>query len=224
VSESLQLQQLCERGQELLIATDYIGAERALVEAEAIAIRIEDFDTLSRLYMPLQEARRQRRQRCGEGIVELDLIGDLDPRQIIEKYPHGQLLVAGWGTIEPALIVRDLRQERGLYVETFLASASRGSRGLCLEVFALPGEPASFSIDEQDLPRGEKPGDAQTFAIVMKMWERLHAPFLALADATVDPMQRIEAYRKTIRVDYACELAHQKLAHTAREMSRHAAS
>ena len=44
------------------------------------------------------------------------------------------------------------------------------------------------------------------------------APFLAQADQTREPMQKIEAYRKTIEVDYACELAHQKLADTARHL------
>jgi hypothetical protein len=50
----------------------------------------------------------------------------------------------------------------------------------------------------------------------MSLWERLHAPFLASADAEVDPMRKIEAYRRAIQVDYACELAHQKLADVAR--------
>jgi hypothetical protein len=52
----------------------------------------------------------------------------------------------------------------------------------------------------------------------MAMWERLHAPFLAAADSAVDPIQRIEGYRKTIRVDYACELAHQKLSDLAKKL------
>ena len=68
------LQSLCELGQEQLIRMEYLAAERTLVEAEEIARRERDFDTLGRLYMPLQETRRQRRQRCGEGIVRLDLI------------------------------------------------------------------------------------------------------------------------------------------------------
>jgi hypothetical protein len=50
------------------------------------------------------------------------------------------------------------------------------------------------------------------------MWERLHAPFLAAADMQVDPLQKIEGYRRTIRVDYACELAHQKASTVARQM------
>ena len=59
------LQQLCELGQQQLMATDYLRAEATLVQAEQLAIQTGDFDTLSRLYMPLQEARRQKRQRCG---------------------------------------------------------------------------------------------------------------------------------------------------------------
>src|SRR5881275_2878658 len=102
------LQSLCEHGQEQLMRMEYLEAEKTLCNAEKIAFEQRDFDTLGRLYMPLQEARRQRRQRCGEGIVRLDLIarGAGDPiraQEIIEKYPHGQLLIAGWGSIQPAV-------------------------------------------------------------------------------------------------------------------------
>src|SRR3954454_1391587 len=122
------LQRLCELGQELLMRMEYLRAEAALVEAERIATRLEDFDTLSRLYMPLQEARRQRRQRCGEGSVVLDLIATSpaeqpDAEQVVSQYPHGQLLVAGWGSIAPAARVREIQAERWLYVETFLGAA-----------------------------------------------------------------------------------------------------
>src|SRR4051794_24910131 len=118
------LQSLCECGQELLMATDYIGAEAVLVEADRIATRNDDFDTLARLYMPLQEARRQRRQRCGEGIVKLDLIArsekdPIDVEAIAEKYPQGQLLIAGWGDVAPAARLREIIATRNLYLETF---------------------------------------------------------------------------------------------------------
>jgi hypothetical protein len=52
----------------------------------------------------------------------------------------------------------------------------------------------------------------------MSIWERLHTPFLAAADMRVDPVQKMEGYRQAIRVDYACELAHQKLSDTARTL------
>src|SRR4051812_47167319 len=102
------LQPLCELGQEQLMRMEYLAAEETLCRAEQIAREQRDFDTLGRLYMPLQETRRQRRQRCGEGIVCLDLIAQdandhIDGQHVIQNFPHGQLLVAGWGTIEPAL-------------------------------------------------------------------------------------------------------------------------
>ena len=56
----------------------------------------------------------------------------------------------------------------------------------------------------------------------MALWERLYAPYLAAADAEVDPVAKMEGYRQTIRVDYACELAHQKLSDVAKALARQA--
>lgn len=238
------LQELCELGQQQLIRMDYLVAEKTLIHAETIAWQRRDFDTLARLYMPLQEARRQRRQRCGEGIFCLDLVATgpsdrVDGRHVVENFPHGQLLIAGWGTIEPALRARELQAEFDLYVETFLAAVfpiAGGGRAVAIVPLAevrLP-DTAERSIDElirllpahsivlneTELPKGSQKGTSQTFAQVMAMWERMHSPFLAAADMQVDPVAKIEAYRKTIRVDYACELAHQKLSDTARQIVR----
>src|SRR5579864_6236151 len=109
---------LCEQGQELLMRMDYLEAEEVLVRAEQQALEHRDWDLLSRLYMPLQEARRQRRQRCAEGAVCLDLLATgphdhVDPRHILAHYPHGQLLVAGLASIEPAIRVLELAAELG---------------------------------------------------------------------------------------------------------------
>jgi hypothetical protein len=56
----------------------------------------------------------------------------------------------------------------------------------------------------------------------MALWERMHAPFLRDADAEADPVRQIEQYRLTTRVDYASELAHQKLSDVAHAMARQA--
>ena len=237
------LQARCDLGQQQLMRTEYLEAEATLAAAEEEAWTKKDFDTLSRLYMPLQEARRQRRQKCGDGVVCLDLLAagpadHLDGRHAVENYPHGQLLVAGWGTIEPALNVRRLQREHMLYVETFLAAVypAGESRVVVIvpsEDVRLP-EPQQQPIDElmrqlpahcivlseKEIPQGIRKGNTTTFAQVMAMWERLHAPFLAAADMQVDPIQNIEGYRRTIRVDYACELAHQKASQVARDLSR----
>jgi hypothetical protein len=237
------LQELCETGQALLMDTKYLEAERALAAAEHEAWAGRDWETLARLYMPLQEARRQRRQRCGEGTVVLDLIAadpadHVDGLHAVENFPHGQLLVAGWGSIEPALEVRKQQAAHGLYVETFLGAAfpvggRRAIALVALEDAELP-EPVDRTIEEllellpphtvvlheAELPKGSRRGDTRTFAETMALWERLHQPFLAAADAQADPVLRIEAYRRTIRVDYASEFAHQRLSDVARELAR----
>jgi hypothetical protein len=242
---SPSLHDLCELGSELLMQTRYLEAEATLARAEAEAWAYRDWDTLARLYMPLQEARRQRRQRCGEGIVALDLVSQgphdvLDGRRVVENFPHGQLLVAGWRSIEPAVRVRTLAAENGLYVETFLAAAyAVAGRPVVvivpIEDCVLPNRdfdsaeelkrelpPHSLVFANGELPRGQRKGTPGTFGEVMRLWERLHAPFLTEADAQSDAIRKIEGYRLTARVDYASELAHQKLSDVAHRLAREA--
>jgi hypothetical protein len=147
--------------------------------------------------------------------------------------------VAGWGTIEPALKVREMAAELGLYVETFLGAVYAGADGKRVVVITPLGEvavPVVGSVEElrgklpdgcvvlgeDELPRGARKGTYLTYGEVMVMWERLHTPFLAAADGEKDAVARMEGYRKTIRADYACELAHQRLSDVARELARKA--
>ena len=229
--------------------TLYAEAESTLARAERQAWGEQDWDALARLYMPLQEARRQRRQRCGEGIVRLDLIAQgpdddrLDAARIIDQIPQGQLLIAGWGSIEPALQLRNVARQRELFVETFLAAVyaigtdmqTTGravviipyeevqlppARPMPIDALLALVPPHSIVLRDAELPAGPRRGTPQTFGEVMSLWERLHAPFLAAADAQPDPVLRMDGYRRTIRVDYASELAHQNLSDTARVLSR----
>lgn len=238
------LQSLCAQGQRELAEMRYLDAERTLAHAEQAAIDADDLDTLARLYMPLQEARRQKRQRCGEGIVRLDLIATtpdeaLDPESIATQYPHGQLLVAGAGTLAPAVRLRELYRERQCYAETFLAASYPLAGGVAVLIAPTAGvqvpavsavssidrlirlaPPHSIILPATDLPAGPQMGTTQTFAYTMDLWERLARPSLALADATTDLRQRIAAYRQTIAIDEACELAHQNLSEAARALLR----
>ena len=237
------VQQLCFEGQNHLLATDYLAAEEVLVRAEGTALAEKDWDSLSRLYMPLQEVRRQRRQRCGEGTIKLDLIAHtaadvIDAEAIAKQYTHGQILVAGFGTIEPAVKLREIAHREKRYLDVLLGASYWVGGTVVVAIVptdrvALP-EDGEYSIDEltrrlpphsviiplAELPSGERMGNTETFAQTMSLWERLHLPYLSLADATTDPVARIEAYRQTIKVDYACELAHQKLSDTARSILR----
>jgi hypothetical protein len=237
-----ELQSACEQGQRELMETRYLDAVHTLVTAEAAAWKLRDFDTLSRLYLPLQEARRQARQRCGEGTVDLSIIAAddrhrFDPEKLAGQHPHGQLLIAEWMSTAPAARLRDIAWERRLYVETFLAAVYPARETTMLVVLPLPDwaiPPAgmdrldlldrlpfgAITLDPQQLPLGSRHGSTETYAEVMAMWEQLHRPFLDIADAEKDPVRKMERYRKVIAVDPACELAHQHLAEVARELAR----
>lgn len=241
----VELQQVCARGQELLEHQEYVDAEQTLVSAEREALRLKDWDTLSRLYMPLQEARRQRRQRTmSGGVICLDLVSQgpsdvIEGRHVLDNYAHGQLLVAGWGTIVPALQARKLQARFKLYVDVFLAAKFPligGGHAVVIfphENVVVPDlSPRRFaelstvmpahviSLREEELPAGVHPSGSELQKRIDDWWQRLHLPFLADARNTADLKARIDAYRKVIRIDYACELAHQELAATARELAR----
>ncbi len=242
----MDIQERCARGQELLQAQQYIEAEKELKLAEREATARHDWDSVSRLYMPLQEARRQRRLRCGEGVVCLNLLATgpddlIQGQQVIENYPHGQLLVAGWATIEPALEVRRLQPKHELYLEVFLGAVYPLAGGMTVVAIVPDGRQVlpdarprsaqalrellpkgSLMIPAAALPAGSSRGNVESFGRIEAMWEQLHRPCLEAASAIEDPLHRIEAYRHVIEIDYACELAHQKLAGAARTLSRQA--
>ena len=160
------------------------------------------------------------------------------PTPWLDRYPQGQLVVRQSGSIALADAVRRRAAERGLYVETFLAAdypAADGSPLVVLVPLAGPlpaAEPptlaglsallpaGSLVLTPDQLPEPAPRGTPATFAAVSALWERLHAPFLAAADAEVDPLRRMAAYRRTIAVDPGCEFAHQRLSATARELAR----
>ena len=117
-------------------------------------------------------------QQPWRGIVCLDLCAAgpadrVEARHVLEHYPHGQLLVAGWQSTEPAVKLRELARQKSLYVETFLGAvyAVEGRRLIVVAPFEdsrLPGpcqtlaelksrSPAgSICIDEAELPAGPR--------------------------------------------------------------------
>jgi hypothetical protein len=194
--------------------------------------------------MPLQEARRQRRQWCGDGaFVTHTLQGPtnqpLNAAKIAEEFPRGQIIAAGHATIEPALALRKIAADRQLYLDVPLAATYRIGNGIAVLFVPTPdvalphgdvetidellqqSPPHSVLLPAPHLPRTQERGDARTFDFVMDLWESLHRPFLAMAQATTNPRQRLAAFRRTIEVDYACELAHQQFSETCHELARH---
>ena len=238
-----QLNQWCEAGAQQLMRTEYLDAITTLQRAEELAWTARDWDTLARLYLPLQEAHRQARQRCGEGAVAYDVFvgpgGFATAADVLTAYPMGQLLVSGDATVQPAVELRHLARQRRIYVDAFLGARYPLDDGrmmiavVPLATATLPDATPrpeaelrrllplnSLVFDAAALPPNASRGTAATYAQSIMLWERLHGLFLSRADAEPDPTQRMTMYREVLRVDPACELAHQKLAAVAREMGR----
>lgn len=233
------IQSLCEHGQRALLATEYPAAERFLAAAESLAWRAKDYDALARLYMPLQEARRQRRQQSSDGPFVTRMLADTaEALDLAGNSKRGQFIIAGRASVVPAVLLRAAAAQRGLVFDVPLAAAYRADGQPFVLLVPTPATVLPFDIEytvdalmraipvgavltpADALPPDTRQGDAATFGYVMSLWEQLHAPLLAAADALPDGDAKIDAYRKTIRVDYACEFAHQRLSETARRLSR----
>ena len=168
-----QIQQLCSQGQDQLSRMQYLQAEKSLAAAEQLAWNAQDWDSLSRLYMPLQESRRQRRQRCGEGTIRLDFLADnpgrqIHGKQIVQDIRQGQLLIAGWQTIQPAIEARQAQAELGLYVDVLLAAVYPSPNHRKIFIYPTPDAPGNLEIPETQL------AGAKTYEDVMDIWEWLH--------------------------------------------------
>lgn len=247
MSQAIDIQALCQQGQQLLEANDYLPAEQVLIQAEQIARDLADWNTLSRLYMPLQEARRQRRLLCAEGVCQMDVIAPgpdepVDVKALLSAHPQGQFLIAGYGSLAPAAEFRRLAAQAGCYADALLAAVYPiigGAQAIVIAPHANTGLPpaGTYTIDalmrllpphvillnREDLPpAGDK--SPATLAWVQSLWQRLHLPYLAMADNTQTPIHRIDAYRQVLTIDYACELAHQRLSDTARQIRSAAAN
>jgi hypothetical protein len=63
-----RIDELMDRASEALVATQYFQCERLCLRALAMAHRARDYDRIARAVLPLQEARRQKRQlACDAG-------------------------------------------------------------------------------------------------------------------------------------------------------------
>lgn len=236
------MEQLCELGAQQLMRTDYLAAIETLTRAEQIAWERQDFDTLSRIHMPLQEAHRQSRLQSLEQAVAIELAEGpavaIDAGETVRRYPQGQLLIGGWGTLAPAIAARQVARQRRCNAEVFLAAVFplHDSSVVVIaptedatlppplprsrEQLAALLPPHALMLDRAMLPIPESPPTPALQQFVLELWAQLHRPFLAAAEAQTHLLEKLRRYRDTLRVDPACELAHQNLSIAAMELVR----
>src|SRR5208283_5969711 len=69
-----------------------------------------------------------------------------DGRVAVEAVGHGQILIAGWGSIQPAIDARRAQRELGLYVDVFLAAVYPAGVGRVVAI--VPGEGVALPAPE----------------------------------------------------------------------------
>ena len=119
---------LMQQASERLTGADYVGCERLCLQAIEQALDQEDYERLGRILLPLQEARRQRRQAAADsGVVR---VFDAEPARclddILQAVPQGCVLLADPPYDEDAeLALRRTVRERGLHVEVLRLARSK---------------------------------------------------------------------------------------------------
>lgn len=100
---SLSIDELMEQASEALASMEYFRAESAGLRALEAARRLGDFERMARIVLPIQEARRQKRQLARDSGVRLVI--DAVPRRWNE-------LRAGFYLVQPPLLGIDARTIR----------------------------------------------------------------------------------------------------------------
>jgi hypothetical protein len=172
------IDQIMERASERLLAMDYPECERLCLEALAAARQTEDFERYARILLPLQEARRQRRQMAVDaGIV---VLGEpkLTPEQILARYPRGCLMLLPPYTQEDERAIRELTRNRSLIVEILVLS-DEGLRQCFEQQMEREGDAAVAAV-----PRGLSPaGQVDALAAVVDRIGDHEVAHQRLADA-----------------------------------------
>lgn len=100
---SFSIDELMEQASEALVSMEYFRVESVCLRALDAARRLGDFERMSRIVLPLQEARRQKRQ----------LARDTGVLQILDSVPRRwNELRAGFYLVQPPLLGIDARTIR----------------------------------------------------------------------------------------------------------------
>ncbi len=113
-----EIDQIMERASQALVKTDYLACERLCLEALRASEAAKDYQRIARILMPLQEARRQRRQNAADAGVALLGEPRRSPEKILDEHSTGCLMLLDPPyTSEDVDVVRRLALERECHVE-----------------------------------------------------------------------------------------------------------
>lgn len=154
------IDQIMEEASDLLIRMRYAQCEALCLKAMAMARRTGDFDQLGRIIMPLQEARRWRRQ-CATDAGVIVITQPMPPAEILRNHPAGCLLLTGESFSEAdEKEIRNIALEQGLDVEV-MRLGHDALRALFLREFEARGDQRLHEITS-----GKLSGQAKIDALI----------------------------------------------------------
>ncbi len=104
-----KIDELMESASEALAATRYFEADALARQALKLAHEARDYDRMARIILPLQEARRHKRQLA----IDTGKVVTIDSYDLVEKYAMGKKKFAsGCYLAEPPLVGADGRDLR----------------------------------------------------------------------------------------------------------------
>ncbi|MCE9589664.1 MAG: hypothetical protein K8S99_03980 [Planctomycetes bacterium] len=221
------LDDIMENASAALVKMDYLGCESLCLEALARARRERGWAYYTRILLPLQEARRQRRMIAAEGVIRLGtatLTGA--PADWLRETPSGATVVTHPHTADTARALDELARAQRLHVEVLFADSDaaatwrlRSFRGPAV-TREVPAPPPEWR-DRWIKPGKTTPGNARTPADwFIDATEALGDAALVCIDGkTLAPEQRLEALEACLEVVTDHEIIHQRLGDAARSLS-----
>lgn len=220
------LDDIMERASQALSDLDYPRCETLCLEALAQARGRGDWAGYSRVILPLQEARRQKRQAALEGRVRLGTAQhNGDVLSLIDGLDAGCVVITPPLSTDNASRLDEAVRAAGRPIEVLYAQPDPDGQFWTVHTFqgqlykALRPAPPE-AMREKPLPgQVALPGDALTPAHwFMEANEALGNDAIAAAEVPMDPADRLAQLEAALSAVGDHELLHQRLADAARAM------
>lgn len=202
-----------EGASDALARTQYFECERLAVEALSLARQGADYERMSRILLPLQEARRQKRQSASDAkkITRLDSMEKLEPLLSGQK-----TLAPGCYLIEPGLVGadgRDLRDKADSLQIPIIVVVREPETQLGLWPVVMVGP---VTVRTRVAPPAKKKAD---LAWMLRAGEALGDEAIAMVDPGMNPLDRVERLADLL----STVVDHEKLIQTLEATCRDAA-
>ena len=220
------LDNIMEQASQALAELDYPGCETLCLQALSQARERGDWAGYSRVVLPLQEARRQKRQAALDGPIALGTANHTgESNTLIDGLNAGALVVTSPLTPDDADRLDRTARESGRAIEILFAQPDADGQFWAVHTYrgqlyqalrpAPPTDMQGRALPGQDALPGSKLTPAHWF---MQASEALGNTAIAMAAEPMDAIDRVALLEQALSAVGDHELLHQRLADAARAM------